>query len=530
MEIRSKKYGKLKILSIEDSMRDYEILQELLVMANFDFEMDRVENEKEFEKALSLHKYHIILSDFSLPGYGAYPALKKALEICPEVPFIIVSGSIGEETAIELIKKGAVDYILKDKPEKLPYSIIRALEEATEKKERKQVEIELIKAKEKAEESNRLKSAFLANMSHEIRTPMNGILGFAGLLNEPDLSGEEQKNYIRIIEKSGVRMLNILNDIINISQIESGVMEVFLQDININVQIDDIYNLFMPEVEAKGFTFKVHKAFADEDAHIKTDSEKVFSILTNLIKNAIKYSEKGSIEFGYTAENKCIEFFVKDNGIGIPKNKQEDIFKRFIQADVPNRKARQGAGLGLAISKAYAEMLGGKIWLESHSAEDSSEKATGSTFFFSIPCQNESDKIDKEVPKEMIRLEAKDRKLKILIAEDDLFSGEFISIMLNKFAKVIISVKNGVEAVAACRQNPDIDLVFMDIQMPELNGYEATQQIREFNNDVYIIAQTAYALRGDKEKAVAAGCNDYLTKPIRAHDLKQKINKFMSTI
>lgn len=530
MTASSNKHEKLKILSIEDSIRDFEIIQELLEIADFDFEMHRVENEKEFEKALSLNIYHIILSDFTIPGYGAFEALKKAIEICPEIPFIIVSGSIGEETAIELIKKGAVDYILKDKPEKLPYSITRALEEAKEKKERRQAELELIIAKEKAEESDRLKSAFLANMSHEIRTPMNGILGFAGLLKEPDLSGEEQQNYIKIIEKSGVRMLNILNDIINISKIESGAMEIVLHDININTQLDDIYNMFKPEVESKGFTFMVNKAFTNEDANIKTDGEKVFSILTNLIKNAIKYSEKGQIEFGYTAENKCIEFYVKDNGIGIPKNRQEDIFERFIQADVPNRKARQGAGLGLSISKAYVEMLGGKIWIESNALEDSPEKITGSTFFFNIPCQKESIEIEKEAPKEMIRLEAKARKLKILIAEDDAISEEYISIMLKKFGKVIISAKNGIEAVAACRQNPDIDLVLMDIQMPELNGYEATQQIREFNKDVYIIAQTAYALRGDKEKAIAAGCNDYLAKPILACDLKEKINKFIDAV
>ena len=384
----NQKHKNLKILSIEDSILDFEILNGLLEMAEFDFDMERVENEKEFEKALSIQKYDIILSDFRLPGYGAYAALEKALEICPEIPFIIVSGSIGEETAIDLIKKGAVDYILKDKPEKLPYSITRALEEAKEKKERKQAELALIKAKEKAEESDRLKSAFLANMSHEIRTPMNGILGFANLLSEPDLAGSEKEKYIKIIEKSGARMLNIINDIINISKIESGAMEIYLHELNINTQLDDIYNMFKPEVEAKGMTFTYNKTLADEKAIIKTDGEKVYSILTNLIKNAIKYSENGSIEFGYTTEKKCMEFYVKDTGIGIPKDKQGVIFERFIQADINNRKARQGSGLGLSISKAYAEMLGGKIWIQSNSIDEQANNSAGTKTTHAIPNAN----------------------------------------------------------------------------------------------------------------------------------------------
>jgi len=237
-------------------------------------------------------------------------------------------------------------------------------------------------ALEKAEESDNLKSAFLANMSHEIRTPMNGILGFAELLKEPELTGEEQQKYIRIIEKSGIRMLNIINDIINISKIESGLMKVDIKNSNINDQIEDIYAFFKPEVEGKGMLLIFKNELPKDDANIKTDQEKFIAILTNLIKNAIKYSDQGTIEFGYklikndtTPE---LEFFVKDTGMGIPEDRQKAIFDRFIQIDNSDLTAFSGAGLGLSISKAYVEMLGGKIRVES-------EVRKGSAFYFTLP-------------------------------------------------------------------------------------------------------------------------------------------------
>lgn len=244
--------------------------------------------------------------------------------------------------------------------------------------ERKLAEAELLKVKDQAEESDRLKSAFLANMSHEIRTPMNGILGFAELLKEPNLTGEEHDMYLEIIEKSGIRMLNIINDIISISKIEAGLMKLYWEESNINEQIDFIYTFFKPEVEGKKIQFSCHKGLPSNEALIKTDREKLYAILTNLVKNAIKYSEKGSIELGYTKKEKHLEFYVKDTGIGIPDYRQDAIFERFIQADIADKMAQQGAGLGLSISKAYVEMMGGKIWVDS-------EFGKGSTFYFTIP-------------------------------------------------------------------------------------------------------------------------------------------------
>ncbi len=397
--------------------------------------------------------------------------------------------------------------------------------------ERNRVGKELLNAKEKAEESDRLKSAFLANMSHEIRTPMNGILGFTDLLKEPHLTGAEQQKYIGIIEKSGARMLNIINDIICISKVESGQMEICISNTNVNEQMEDIFTFFKQEAEQKKLLFSYRTALSSKESIIQTDSEKVFAILTNLVKNAIKFTKTGSIEFGCEKKGKYLEFFVKDTGVGVPKEQQEIIFERFRQGSELLTRNYEGAGLGLAISRAYVEMLGGKIRVESNLGkltDDGLHEKNGSTFYFTLPYKWEA-KVKRagliEVADNLMEIQTSSELsgLKILIAEDEEVSQILISILIEKIAKEILKVRTGTEAVEACRNNPDIDLVLMDIKMPEMNGYEATRQIRVFNKKVAIIAQTAYAMVGDREKAIEAGCNDYISKPINLALLIQKV-------
>ena len=399
-------------------------------------------------------------------------------------------------------------------------SIVGSLTDITD---RKQAESELIKAKEKAEESDRLKSAFLANMSHEIRTPMNGILGFADLLKKPDLTGKEQKEYVEIIERSGKRMLNIINDIIDISKIEAGLMKFVIDKTNINEQIEYTYTFFRPEVESKGIELSYSTPLPAKEASIKTDSEKVYAILTNLVKNAVKYTEKGSIELGYSVKRGKLadelEFYVKDTGIGIPKHRHKAIFERFIQADIEDKMAKQGAGLGLAITKSYVEMLGGKIWVES-------ENGKGSTFYFTLPYNTKSDEGNKAGQHQAPRKDKTVRKIKILIAEDDKISEMLLQETMKLYSNKLLKATTGIEAVQVCRNAPDIDLVLMDIRMPEMDGYKATRQIREFNKEVIIIAQTAYGLPGDREKALENGCNDYIAKPIQQEQLHALVLKY----
>ena len=421
-------------------------------------------------------------------------------------------------TEIELIKKGG-DYISTDLnavvlPDGTIYGSCRDITE------RKLAESELIEAKEKAEESDRLKSAFLTNMSHEIRTPMNGILGFAELLKEPNLTSDDQQDFIQTMQISGERLLNTINSIVDISKIESGLMGIDIEETNLNEKIEFTYKFFKPEAENKKLQLLYKNGLPTNEAIIKTDNEKVYGILTNLVRNAIKFTFDGSIEFGFEKKGEYLEFFVKDTGIGIPQKQQQLIFERFRQGSESHNRGYEGSGLGLSISKSYVEMLGGRIWVES-------KEGLGSTFYFTIPyiaVSEEKTTIENVVSAEHKEVQLKN--LKILIVEDDEISYSLLSRTLQKISQEVLHVITGVQAVEACRNYPNLDLVLMDIRMPQMNGLEATQQIRQFNKDVIIIAQTAYAFTGDREKAIEAGCNDYISKPINKTLLYELIKKY----
>ena len=381
----------------------------------------------------------------------------------------------------------------------------------------KQIEQELIKAREKAEENDKLKSAFLANMSHEIRTPMNGILGFTELLKNMDLTVEDKQEYIEIIEKSGVHMLNIISDIMIISRIEAQQTEVVISSTNINEQLEYVYNFFRPEAAKKKLSLSINKASSENKLFISTDREKLYAILVNLVKNAIKFTATGFVEMGYEVKESFIEFYVRDSGLGIIDKEQNSIFERFRQGGDLRYRKYEGSGLGLAISKAYVEFLGGEIWVES-------EIGKGSSFRFTLPYFNaiEQEENNQSIIKDEIRLNS---KMKILVVDDDEFSQKLICMMLKPFESQILLASSGVEAITAFKKNPDIDLILMDIHMQGMDGYEATRLIREMNKEVTIIAQTAWALSDIREKVIAAGCNDYIAKPINRKILIDLINQ-----
>jgi len=377
---------------------------------------------------------------------------------------------------------------------------------------------ELVKAKEKALESDRLKSAFLLNISHEIRTPMNGILGFTDLLTAPSLTSDEKQHYATIIQENGSRLLNTVTDLVEISKIETGQINLYPNEINVSNEISDICNHFMPAARAKGLQLICPYISIYGHQSIFNDKSKFSYILSNLVKNAIKYTHTGSIEIGTEIKNDEIVIYIKDTGIGIPAHRQQAIFNRFEQADIEDKQALQGSGLGLAISKAYIDLMGGSISVKS-------QEGKGSVFYVSLPFQSVEKIKQNQVYDTATDVSLNKKQLKILVVEDDETAQLHLSILLNQYAKEIIYTTTGTEAVELCRQNPDIDLVLMDIKIPGRNGYEATREIRKFNNDVVIIAQTAYALSGDREKTIEAGCDDYISKPVNKEILLAMIGK-----
>ena len=386
--------------------------------------------------------------------------------------------------------------------------------------ELKRLTTDLILAKEKAEESDRLKTAFLNNMSHEIRTPLNGITGFISLLQDSEIDDEEKQEYFDIIKKSSDRLIATVTDIINISRIEAGEVKVSKAEVSINEILDEQYKFFYHEAQSKGLELIYKPTVSDNESRIVTDKYKLEGIMTNLIKNAIKFTDSGNIKFGYTiktrGEKDIVEFYVKDTGIGIPENRIDAIFNHFEQADITDTRAFQGLGLGLAIAKSYVEMLGGKIGVKSKEGE-------GSTFTFTIPYTKPLE--EKNDAKENLKKEPQIdlSHLSVIIAEDDETSRMFLEIILKKQFKHITFTTTGKETIEKLRKNPDTDIILMDIKMPDMSGYDATREIRKFNQDVIIIAQTAHGLSGDREKALEAGCNDHISKPIKKEILFEKI-------
>jgi PAS domain S-box-containing protein len=391
-------------------------------------------------------------------------------------------------------------------------------EELTESNERiNRINTDLVLARQKAEESDQLKSAFLANMSHEIRTPMNAIIGFSEMLLNPRIPSEKKDFFAHILNSACHQLLNIVEDIIDISKIETGQMDIHIGKSNINQIVNRIQQIYYPQTSENGVDILAKCQLNDDMAEINTDSTKLSQILTNLVSNAVKFTEKGAIEIGYVVKAEVIEFYVKDSGVGIASEHFELIFERFRQVDLGDTRKYGGTGLGLPICKAFIEMLGGRIWLES-------ELGKGSIFKFTLPYKPVNEVSDyKKSKKKTFDFSGKT----ILIAEDQDTNYLYISEIIAETGASILKATNGQEAVDLYLENPAIDIILMDIKMPIINGIEATKMIRGFNRDLPIIALTAYAMSGDKEKCMEAGCNAYISKPIIKDDLLSVIDRYI---
>ncbi len=380
--------------------------------------------------------------------------------------------------------------------------------------DRKKIMMELRTAKEKAEESDRLKTVFLQNMSHEIRTPMNGIIGFAEMLNDVNLPRDKTREYAEVVINSSKQLLSIIQDIITMSSLETRQEKPAFESTRLNDLFEEIRVFTESKNINSKISFDIQKGLPDDQALIMTDPVKLRQIMTNLLINAFKFTESGHIKTGYKLDHNELVFYVQDTGIGIHPEMHEKIFKRFWQVEQGTTRKYGGTGLGLSITRGYVELLGGKIWVES-------EPAKGSTFYFTIPYKPVLNGMRKTlIEKQGKTFNYSDKT--ILIAEDELINFRVLKELLKSTHASIIHAHNGLEAVEKCKEQMP-DLILMDIKMPVMNGYEATAAIRKMDQQVPIIAQTAYINTEDEQKAAEAGCNAFLSKPIDMNELLESI-------
>lgn len=368
----------------------------------------------------------------------------------------------------------------------------------------------LKEAKLRAEESDNLKTAFLHNISHEIRTPLNGIIGFADLLAKEDPDHETIREYIDIITRSGLQLLGIINDLVSIATIESGQEKVRLESVDIQHLLKNIHSDFHLRARNKGLAL-YYKPEAEDIKYITTDETKLHQVLSNLLTNAIKFTHAGYVEWGVSLDDGKLRFYVKDTGIGIQKEDREKIFERFHQSGSNSESFYEGSGLGLAISKAYLDLLGGNIWVES-------ELDKGSTFYFELPLPADKNSLDHRESKKK-----KDGLKTVLIAEDDEVNFLYFAEVVKGLGLHLLHAKNGSEAVDLCERENEIDLIFMDIKMPEMDGHEATKRIKRIRPGTPIIAMSAYFENKEKDVVKQMGCRDYLAKPVRKEQILDRI-------
>jgi signal transduction histidine kinase len=549
----------MRILIVDDNTDNINMMMILLSSENYD--VISAGNGKEALERIRSEKFDLIISDILMPvmdGFQFCRECRKDPEL-GKICFVFYTATyIDDKDEKFALSLGAQKFIRKPQEPEVFLSTIKEVieksgwkkiattkyEEQDEKEvlklyserlvaklekknldleneitSHKKTEKELIIAKEKAEESDKLKTAFLQNISHEIRTPLNGIIGFSDIITNPDLTPDKKELYSQMIRESGDQLLSIVNDIISIATIEAGQEKPHEEVTNINKLLNLIKNQNTHKVETKNLSFDVSTALTDDEAMVVVDETKLLQILTNLVSNSIKFTDEGSIKVNCRLDGSFIKFTVDDTGIGIPQEMQEKIFDRFFQIDYSDTRLYGGTGLGLSIVKSYVHFLNGEIHLDS-------KLGKGSLFIITIPYIPVT-KADR--PAE-VSLQTKNKDFSnkvILVAEDDDNNYAYLEeILLNKKVK-IIRANNGKEAVELCNTNPEIELVFMDIRMPGLNGLEATKQILKFRKDLPIVAQTAYTFFNDRQKALEAGCIDYIEKPIHHDTIMSSMIKFL---
>lgn len=545
----------IRVLLIDDDAQDRRLVKHALSEGSGKnrFTTEEADSLQAAEEHLKNNSFDIALLDLNLPGSHGTETVQNFRRINAEIPVVILTGLEDEDMAIEAIKAGADDYVAKGNlsndllPRSIRYSIERKktemnLRQAKQEAERLQAETELankhlqvsieranLMTKE-AMLSNQAKGEFLANMSHEIRTPMNGILGFTDILMDENIN-QQQREYVSIIKNAANNLLTLVNDILDFSKVEAGKLDTQIKPFNLKTFLDDIVQLIKLEADKKNIEFRL-ELNPNVNEIISSDSARLRQCLFNLLSNAIKFTNEGHIALRIYIESKdnnnFVHFDVEDSGIGIPPDKQDFVFEAFSQIDGSPTREHGGTGLGLAITKQLAELLGGRLTL-------TSEIGKGSVFSLCIPAfpsedmklteENKNGEISEELAA-AARIGQSQKQA--LVVEDNRTNQLLITLLLQKLGLKVAAVNNGIEALEKITNETEtFDLIFMDMQMPQMNGYETTKKLRSMDIQTPIIAITAHAMQGDREKCIECGCNDYLSKPVSRVKLQEIVAHYL---
>ncbi len=526
------------ILIIDDQEANIDVLEGLLEMQGYSNIKSTVD-PREVLNLLADFNPDLILLDLSMPylsGFEVMELLKLNVPANTYLPILILTADVTSEAKQRALSVGATDFLTK------PFDLVEVglriknilytsflhqqllnqnqiLETKVKERTREleKMNIELIAAKEKAESSNRLKTSFLNNISHEIRTPLNGILGFGQILSEGDFLPEEKEVYLTMLNNSSDRLIDTVTNFLDISLLNSGSQDVFKREINPEDPIITVLRKFEESCLAKNISLTTYLPPNDHSIVMLTDSDLLYKILYQLIDNAVKFTKEGTITVGYEKHENEFHYFVKDSGIGITEEVSKSIFGQFIQEDSTDTRRYEGSGLGLSVAKGFVELLGGTIWLDS-------EKGKGSTFYFSLPGIQQTTL--KSIQSNINTSNTLTSKLTLLVAEDNEINFILIKLLLKDDLIEIFHASNGIETVELCHLHPEISLVLMDLKMPEMDGFEATRQIKSFRRDLPILAVSAYTENEVRLMAMQAGCDDFITKPINKEIIYRKLREF----
>ncbi len=526
-----------KILIVDDQQANIDILAGLLDALGYT-NVKTITDSRLLLNLFNSYEPDLILLDLLMPHLSGFDVMEQLKTVIPAgtyLPVLVLTADMTVETKRRALAAGAKDFLVK------PFDLvetglrIKILLEARylhqqlenqnqileQKVQQRTIEIdkkniELFEAKEKAEASDRLKTAFMQNISHEVRTPLNGIIGFGSLLADQDNSEEDRIQFLSLLKASSNRLVNTITDYMDIALLVSGSMEVTIKAVNLVKVLSEINSKFSTLCNIKNINLNILHHQDGGEFEIQTDPELIQKVVSHLVDNAIKFTQNGSITVGYRVDPEKIEIYVKDTGIGIEQDSRERIFESFMQENVSSTRGHEGSGLGLSIIKGMLNLLGGEIRLES-------VKGEGSTFFVSLPVEpgitDHAESYKSFTKKALSGLPV------ILIADDESTHRIYLDSFLKKHTSLIFQARNGREAVDLCREHPEIQLVMMDIKMPVLGGLEATREIKSFRKDILIIAFTAYAMNSDRKAALDAGCDDYIAKPTDSDGLLDILKK-----